>query len=117
MTDAGTPFEPRAAYPQLVALACEMRPDWDRTDLDDAMTGAHQAGWGWRDVYREVMRLAWTEGETPGTLRNSARRPGLAGPTGPDVNARGLEAVMAAFTETLARATGGQPVLSEDDDP
>jgi hypothetical protein len=80
MTESAPTFEPRPAYPELLALAAAMRPDWNRTELRDAMTAVHLAGWAWRDVYREVMRLAWTEGEAPATLRNSARRPGTAAP-------------------------------------
>lgn len=103
-----TDFEPEPAYPELHALACRMRPDWDREDLHAAMTAAHQAGWSWRDVYREVMRSAWAADETPATLRSSARRPLAA--TGPEVNARGAEAAKVALQEKL-RATGEQPVL------
>jgi hypothetical protein len=110
------PWQPLPAYPQLHALAMAMRPDWDPTELHDAMTAVHQAGWPWRDVFREVNRLAWAQDETPVTLRNSARRPVPAQAHGPEVNARGREAVMAAFEEAL-RTTAGQPVLREGNDP
>ena len=57
MTDPAAPFEPRPAYPELHALACAMRPDWTPDDLHGAMTAAHQAGWAWTNVFREVARL------------------------------------------------------------
>lgn len=111
MTTPDVPWEPCAAYPQLAALASEMRPDWDRRDLWDAMLAARSAGWAWRDVYREVMRLAWAEEETPATLRNSARRPQAspAAPLDPRLKA-------ALFADLAARRTGGQPVLTEGND-
>jgi hypothetical protein len=115
MTDTTPPFEPRPAYAQLLALALEMRPDWNRTELRDAMTAVHLAGWPWKDVFREVNRLAWAEDETPATLRNSARRPVPAQASGPEVNARGREAVMAAF-DRARRVTGEQKVLTEGND-
>jgi hypothetical protein len=117
VTDATPPFEPRPAYAQLLALALalEMRPDWNRTELRDAMTAVHLAGWAWKDVFREVNRLAWAEDETPATLRNSARRPVPAQASGPEVNARGREAAMAAF-DRARRVTGEQKVLTEGND-
>jgi hypothetical protein len=108
-------FEPSSAYPELLALAAAMRPDWNRTELRDAMTAVHLAGWAWKDVFREVNRLAWAEDETPATLRNSARRPVPAQASGPEVNARGREAVMAAF-DRARRVTGEQKVLTEGND-
>ena len=101
--------EPVSAYPQLLALACAMRPDWDRDDLRDAMTAVHHAGWPWRDVYREVSRLIWAEDETPATLRNSARRPRISGATGPEVNARGREKAMAVLEQALRDDDPGRP--------
>ena len=83
-----TVFEPQPAYPELLALACAMRPDWDRDDLRNAMTAAHAANVPWRDVFREITRLAWAEDETPVTYRNSLRQVPAA-PTGPDVYDRG----------------------------
>jgi hypothetical protein len=111
VTETEAPWEPRPAYPELHALAAAMRPTWNATELRDAMTAAHQAGWPWKDVYREVMRLAWAEEETPATLRNSARRPGPApaAPLDPRLKA-------ALFADLAARRTGGQPVLTDDYD-
>jgi hypothetical protein len=90
-----------------------MRPDWSPDELRDAMTAVHQAGWAWRDVFREVARLALAEDETPATLRNSARKPTAVtspAPLNPDLKA-------ALLADLAARKTGGQPVLTEDNDP
>jgi hypothetical protein len=88
-----------------------MRPDWDPADLRDAMTAASYAGWPWRDVYREVTRLMWAQDETPGTLRQSARRPRVSVPTDPEATRRGREALRTAIEEVRARATGPQAAL------
>ncbi len=111
MSDDESPWEPSPAWAQLHALARVMRPDWDQEDLKDAMIGAQNAGWSWRDVYREVMRLAWDKDETPATLRSSARRPLTAPPAPLDP---GLKAELLASLASK-RATGGQPVLLEGD--
>lgn len=113
MTDPDAPWEPRPAYPQLHALACAMRPDWDPADLRDAMTAASHAGWPWRVLYREVTRLMWAADESPATLRNSARRPRVSVPTGPEATERGRAALRTAIEEVRARATGPQPALRE----
>lgn len=109
MNDPVTPFEPRSAYPELHALAVAMRPDWNATELRDAMTAVHLAGWAWRDVFREVSRLVWARDETPATLRNSARKPGPAVPAPFNPNLR------AALLEDLAsrRATGPHQVIAD----
>jgi hypothetical protein len=111
MTETAAPWEPRAAYAELHALAAAMRPAWNATELHDAMTAAHQAGWPWKVVYREVMRLAWAEEETPATLRNSARRPRASprAPLDPHLKA-------ALFADLAARRTGEQQVLTEGND-
>jgi len=111
VTDSDAPWEPRPAYAQLHALACEMRPDWDPVGLRDAMTAVFNAGWPWRDVYREVARLMWAREETPATLRNSARRPRASVPTDPEATRRGREALRSAIEEVRARATGPQTAL------
>ena len=110
MTDAEAPWEPSPAYPELARLVAVMRPEWSREDLWNSILAAQSAGWSWREVYREVMRLAWAEEEVPTTLRNSARRPGDAPPVplDPDLKA----ALMADLTSR--RTTGGQPALTED---
>lgn len=113
MTDTEAPWEPTPAWPQLAALAASMRPDWDRRDLWDTILAVRNAGWSWKDTYREVMRLAWTESETPATLRNSARRPGEAPPGQLDPE---LKAELLASLASK-RITGGQPVLVTDDGP
>lgn len=108
-------WEPFPAFPQLAALAAAMRPDWGRQDLWDAILAARSAGQSWRDIYREVMRLAWDRDETPATLRNAARRPAAGVTTGPEVNARGLALALAAIEEK--RKTGPLVKLTEDNDP
>lgn len=123
MTDSEAPWEPTPAYPQLAALAAEMRPDWDKRDLWDAILAARSAGQSWREVYREVSRLVWAEDETPATLRNSARKPGPSAPAPLD---RDLFAALragdydAAYMAThdgappARRATGPQRVLQDE---
>lgn len=112
MTETAVPFEPRPAYTELHALARAMRPDWNPTELHDAMTAAHQAGWAWTAVFREVARLVLAEDETPATLRNSARRPGPAPsvPLDPELKA-------ALFADLASRKSGGQPRLTAENDP
>jgi hypothetical protein len=109
--DESAPWEPCPAYPELARLVAVMRPGWSREDLWTSILAAQSAGWSWRDTYREVMRLAWTEGETPATLRNSARRPGAAPPAPLDP---GVKAELLASLASK-RVTGGQPVLVTDD--
>ena len=112
MTDPEAPWEPMPAYPQLHSLACAMRPDWNPEGLHDAMTAAHQAGWTWVAVLREVVRLVLAEDETPATLRNSARRPVAS--RDPDAYAHGGQLWRAAYADVLARVTGPQAALAED---
>jgi len=88
-----------------------MRPDWNPEGLHDAMTAAHQAGWDWVAVFREVARLVLAEDETPATLRNSARRPVAV--KDPDAYAHGGQLWRSLYA---ARATGPQKVLSEGND-
>jgi hypothetical protein len=113
MTTPDAPWEPSEAYPQLAALAAQMRPDWSKRELWDAILAVRTAGWAWRDVFREVNRLAWDKDETPATLLNSARRPGIPRQTGPEVNARGLALALAAIEEVKARKTGPLTALTE----
>lgn len=88
----------RPAFHELLALACASREDWGFEETRDAMMAAKHAGWPWDAVFREVIRLIVAEDETPATLRNSARRPMRPrGVTGPQVNARGKAAVLAAI--------------------
>lgn len=88
----------RPAFHELLALATASRPDWDWEETRDSMMAAKNAGWEWEAVFREVIRLILAEDETPATLRNSARRPRRPlGVTGPQVNARGKAAVLAAI--------------------
>lgn len=120
------PWEPRPAFPQLHALACAMRPDWSPDELRDAMTAAHQAGWEWVAVFREVARLVLAQDESPATLRNSARRPGApAAAAAPDprliaaLRAGDFDTAYAATHDGAApvrRATGPQQKLTEDND-
>jgi hypothetical protein len=114
VTDPAPPFEPCPAYPELHALACAMRPDWSPDELHDAMTAAHQAGWPWKDVFREVARLVLAGDEVPATLRNSARRPG--GRHDPGAYERGGALWRAANAEVQARITGPQARLAEVND-
>lgn len=114
MTDPEAPWEPRPAFPQLHALACAMRPEWSPDELRDAMTAAHQAGWEWVAVFREVARLVLAQDESPATLRNSARRP--VAQKDPEAYAHGGALWRAALEEVQARKTGPQQKLTEDND-
>jgi len=87
-----------------------MRPDWNPEGLHDAMTAAHQAGWDWVAVFREVARLVLAEDETPATLRNSTRRPRASAPGHLDPH------VKAALLADLARRTGPQKQLTDEND-
>jgi hypothetical protein len=122
-----TPWEPQPAYDKLAALACAERPEWDAQDLWDAITAVRNAGWSYKRVRKEVLRLAATEDETPATLRNSARRLAGAVPASPDPDLYAAlrsgdyaTAWAATHDEPVPeriRATGGQPALTEDNDP
>jgi hypothetical protein len=116
VTDPEAPFEPQPSYVEMHAYACAMRLDWDRRDLQDAMTAVIHAGWPYKDIHREVMRLAWTGGETPSTLRNSARRPAPAAKD-PEAYAHGGLLWRAALEEVAARKTGPLQRLTEENDP
>jgi hypothetical protein len=109
-----TPWEPEEAYPQLASLAAQMRPDWDRQDLWDALTAVRHAGWQWPAVFREMVRLVLAQDEAPATLRNSARRP-VPAQTGPAVYAHGGALARAALEEVAARKTGPMAVLNDND--
>lgn len=89
----------RPAFRELLALAAATRPDWDWTEIRDALVAAGNAGWTWEATLREMTRLILRDDEAPVTLRNSARRTRSPGETGPEVNARGKAAVLAAIAE------------------
>lgn len=59
---------------QLADLAAVMRPDWDRAELEGAITGARSgSGWSWPKVFSEVARLLVDEGASPRDLAVAAR--------------------------------------------
>lgn len=103
-------LEPAAA--EFAAFACKSRPGWDRQQLDDAFFACHQAGWPWERALTEAWRLLWRQDADPSELTAAARRDRPRVATGPEVNARGRQMVLAAIDEARARrVTGEQAVL------
>lgn len=97
MTAAELPEVRRAVVP-LVALAVEVRPDWQRADLQGAIVSAASAGWDWPRVLVEVARLLTDPSATPRDLVEAARPPIAALPIPePGTEARGAELARAAL--------------------
>lgn len=57
---------------QLAELAAAMRPDWDRAQLEGAVTAARSGGWSWPRVFSEVARLLVQEDSAPRDLTAAA---------------------------------------------
>lgn len=59
---------------QLAELAAVMRPDWDRRELEGAVTEARTSGgWSWPRVFSEVARLLVLEDSSPKDLTVASR--------------------------------------------
>jgi hypothetical protein len=97
------------SLPVLLDLACEMRPDWDRWELRDAVLAANGANWEPLAVVREVWRLINGPEGNPAELRNSARRPA----TGPMAAAPGDD-WRAAMTDVRRKAAKSARDLGHD---
>lgn len=90
--------EVRRAVVPLVALAVEVRPDWQRADLQGAIVRAASAGWDWPRVLVEVARLLTDPAAGPRDLVEASRPPTALLPTPePGTEARGAELVRAAL--------------------
>lgn len=70
---AGELPEVRRAVVPLVALAVEVRPDWQRADVQGAIVSAAMAGWDWPRVLVEVARLLTDPAAAPRDLVEAAR--------------------------------------------
>jgi hypothetical protein len=126
----------REAPRELLALACAVRPDWDEGETWNAMHAAKTAGLDWTRLALRLMGIALRV-ETPPTrpreLWDFARGITIASqgrPPPSDGHAAAIAALKsgdyaAAWSAThegavpaqIARVTGGQPVLAEDDNP
>jgi hypothetical protein len=76
-----------SAYPQLVALAAEMRPDWNTADFEGAVNAARNAGWTFERIAGEAFRMLRTPNAEPRELRQAAR---ADRPPAPGATERGL---------------------------
>jgi hypothetical protein len=126
----------REAPRELLALACAVRPDWDEGETWNAMHAAKTAGLDWTRLALRLMGIALRV-ETPPTrpreLWDFARGITIASqgrPPPSDGHAAAIAALKsgdyaAAWSAThegavpaqIARVTGGQPVLTDDDNP
>jgi hypothetical protein len=98
MTKTDDPPEVRRALPSLIALALQVRPDWQEADLQSAIAAAATAGWDWPRVLVEVVRLLVDPNGTPRDLREASRGPLAIRPAPtPGTESRGAELVRAAL--------------------
>lgn len=119
------------AWGRLHGLACGMREDWGRVEWQGLIIACRDSGLPFKDVYVEVMRLAWDLGtssadalaEVRNLGRKLAQRPPQRGSLDPGLSAAlrsgNYAAAWAATHEgpVPARLTGPQPRLTEDNDP
>lgn len=63
------------ATPQLLALAAEMRPDWESHDLQAALAAARTAGWDWPKTFVTVSRLLADSQANPRDLVEAVQSP------------------------------------------
>jgi hypothetical protein len=91
---------------QLADLAAAMRPDWDRTELEGAISAARQNdAWPWHRVFLEVARLLVAEDSSPRDLTAAARNPvGRNTPASPSVT-REYAAACREFLATRGQAS------------
>ncbi|MEU6709946.1 hypothetical protein ABZ897_00590 [Nonomuraea sp. NPDC046802] len=84
--------EIRRAVPALIALAANVRPDWNETELQSAIVAAATAGWEWPRVLVEVVRLLVDPNGSPRDLREASRDPlKLSRSPAPGAEIRGAE--------------------------
>ena len=95
------------AQPQLLDLAAEMRPGWDRDDLSLALVAARNAGWSWCRTLLQVARLLCDEKAVPHDLAVAARSPlERTQPADPEVAAAALADMRAAASAALEHEGG-----------
>ena len=136
MTDPDSESPVREAPRELLALACAVRPDWDEAETWNAMHAAKTAGLDWTRLALRLMGIALRV-ETPptrprelwdfarGITSKAAERPPPAEHVAGAIAAIIAGDYAAAWSAThegavpaqIARVTGGQPVLAEDDNP
>ncbi|MEV0382336.1 hypothetical protein [Nonomuraea sp. NPDC050643] len=93
------PPEIRRAVPALIALAANVRPDWNESDLQSAIVAAATAGWDWPRVLVEVVRLLVDPDGSPRDLREASRNPlKVSRPPEPGTESRGAELVRRAMS-------------------
>jgi hypothetical protein len=76
--------EIRSAFPQLLALAAEMRPDWDQDDLRGALASAQGNGWSFGKACLAAVRLLVKPGTEARDLLAEVASP-LAAKPGPQM--------------------------------
>ena len=94
---------------QLHALAVAARPDWDRDKTWNALLAAHDAGWPFAKVLREVVRLLLIDDSGPDDLRFAAgeTRTERPGSLDADARAEAMAAAEAAAERFRQQARGG----------
>jgi hypothetical protein len=126
----------REAPRELLALACAVRPDWDEAETWNAMHAAKTAGLDWTRLALRLMGIALRV-ETPptrprelwdfarGITSKAAERPPPAEHVAGAIAAIIAGDYAAAWSAThegavpaqIVKATGGQPALTEGNDP
>jgi hypothetical protein len=88
---------------ELTDLAVAARKDWDRTQVEGAISSARSSGWSFPRVLLEVARLLVQEDSSPRDLTAAAREPlARSAPVPPALNrerAAAARALLAARGE------------------
>jgi hypothetical protein len=92
---------------QLADLAAVMRPDWDRSQLEGAVSAARTGGWSWQRVFSEVARLLVIEDSSPSDLTAAARKQVQAVKPANPALTREWAGVCRMVLEDAAAARGG----------
>jgi hypothetical protein len=88
---------------ELTDLAVAARKDWDRTQVEGAISSARSSGWSFPRVLLEVARLLVQEDSSPRDLTAAARAPlARASALPPDVNAARAAEVRASMADRAA---------------
>ena len=89
------------ATQQLLDLAAEMRPGWDRDQLALALVACHNAGWDWTRTLTAAVRLLCDVKAVPHDLAVAARKPTDRVPAPAELTREGAAKVRAALAEAL----------------